>query len=633
MNREQILSILYEMAIVIGGETSLQPLLTKTLQRLMYHTSFPAGMILSGAKGEPPVLQARLETAIGDFDLTRLAGTEIQLPSAIALGDAAIETDPALISRLPCRKDHYTTFLRLPVERYGVIILLAPAVPESGLPVTRVFRPIISNFAKAILLCQRNETYTSELISQRNLAAEANRAKSVFLANMSHELRTPMNAILGFAQLLQKDESLTELQRSRIDTISRSGHHLLTLINDVLEISKIEAGKVTAQPRAFDLQEVFASIEEMVRMRAEKKGLAMRIEVDDRLPHYVRGDDKKLRQVLVNLLGNAVKFTQHGTITLRVTRDDGSAIRFDVIDTGCGVAPEEQAKIFEAFYQTADASRRGEGTGLGLTISREYVELMGGTLEMESAINRGSTFHFSIPLEPVTSVQIEPTPGSRHVVGVAPGQPRLRILIAEDHQDNRLLLRQLLESAGFEVREAENGEQALNLFNSWHPHLIWMDMRMPVMDGYEATRRIKATPDGHNTVILALTASAFEEDRAEVLASGCDGFLRKPLDVDEVFAAMGRYLGIEYVYTDAPPPSRATTDAPLDRAALARIGPSLRAELSRAAIILDPELARAVIARIGSTEPSLMAPLNRLVTDYRFDQLLAVAEDGTPPDA
>jgi PAS domain S-box-containing protein len=471
---------------------------------------------------------------------------------------------------------------------------------------------------------------TLELAKARDSAQAANRAKSVFLANMSHELRTPMNAILGFAQLMQQDAGLSQEHRAQVETIGRSGQHLLTLINDVLEISKIEAGKVTLEPRAMDLGELLETIEQMNRLRAERKGLSLALIIAPEVPHYVRGDDKKLRQVLVNLLSNAIKFTHQGGIEVRVGPEPGTRrIRFEVADTGCGIAPEEQQRIFEAFYQTPDASRRGEGTGLGLTISREYAQLMGGRLEVESTVGKGSLFRFAIPLDAVPQGAVETRNQARRVVAIEPGQPRYRILIAEDRPESRELLRQLLESVGFDVRTAENGEKALHLFQSWHPHFIWMDMRMPVMDGYEATRKIKASPGGHATIVVALTASAFEEDRAEVLATGCDGFLRKPLDVDEIFSAMAEHLGIRYLYAadTAPVTPQAGTDL---HALTAGMDPELRTALARASLLLDVHGAHDAIAQISARAPELAEPLGRMVDEFRFDELVKLCGEEPP---
>jgi len=469
-----------------------------------------------------------------------------------------------------------------------------------------------------------------ELARARDQAQGANRAKSTFLANMSHELRTPMNAILGFAQLLQQDASLSEEQLRHVATIARSGRHLLTLINDVLEISKIEAGKSALDLQSMDLIELIESIEDMVRLRAENKRLALVVTVDPQVPRNVRGDAKKLRQVLINLLGNAIKFTTHGGVSLRVDIEPGprGRIRFEVADTGCGIAAEDREHIFEAFFQTAESSVSGEGTGLGLSISREYTELMGGRLTLESAPGKGSTFRFALPLKPINESELDrPKTGGR-VVGLAPGQPRYRILIVEDRPDNRELLCQLLKSVGFEVRSAENGERALNVFHTWHPHLVWMDMRMPVMDGYEATRRIKASPQGHNTVVLALTASAFEEDRAAVLASGCDGFLRKPLEVDVIFAAMSEHLGVRYQYAEDLHPQPVGIDALLpDAQALASVPAALRKELGHAALLLDSKAAMQAIHLIRAQQPALADALARLVDDYRFDELVRLCNE------
>jgi CheY-like chemotaxis protein len=254
---------------------------------------------------------------------------------------------------------------------------------------------------------------------------------------------------------------------------------------------------------------------------------------------------------------------------------------------------------------------------------------MGGTLEVASELSKGSRFGFAIPLPAVQSIAVEIRKPGRHVIGLSPGQPRYRILVAEDQPDSRMLLQEILESAGFEVRVAETGERALNLFRSWHPHLVWMDMRMPVMDGYEATRRIKSSPAGINTPVLALTASAFEEDRAEVLAVGCDGFLRKPLNVEEMFGAMAEHLGVRYEYADDSE-AGGNTAAALDQDALEAVKPQLCAALRHAALLLDAQQARVAIAGIAEQTPELASALNRLVDEYRFDMLLTLCEEPLP---
>ncbi len=391
-----------------------------------------------------------------------------------------------------------------------------------------------------------------ELLQAKEAAEAASRAKSAFLANMSHELRTPLNAILGFSELLSKDETLSASQRENIETINRSGEHLLGLINDILDLSKIESGHVELRTHTFDLPRMLLGLKEMFEIRARQKGLALEIEFSPDLPQYVRADEGKLRQVLINLLGNAIKFTSSGSVILKVHAQpnlQGYRLHFSVQDTGIGIAPADQASIFEPFIQSKDALLH-QGTGLGLTISRQYVDLMGGKLEVESAPEAGSTFRFDIPV--VSGVVSQVPTAIENMLGIVPGQlaadgKPFRLLIADDAEASRRLLVELLRPVGFDMREATNGEEALAIWDSWQPHLIFMDLRMSRMDGLDATRVIKSTPRGQNTVIVMITASAFEDDHAVALAQGCDDFIRKPVRETEIFSVLHRYLGVEYV--------------------------------------------------------------------------------------
>ncbi len=411
-------------------------------------------------------------------------------------------------------------------------------------------------------------------------SADANRTKSEFLANMSHELRTPLNAILGFTQLMSRDMSLSPTACEYLEIISRSGEHLLNLINDVLEMSKIEAGQIVLNSNSFDLYNLLQNLEEMLQLKAESKGLQLIFECDSSVPRYIQTDEGKLRQVLINLLGNAVKFTSKGQVALRVALGpcgerkqmpgdmkmaaDGAEnglsaplrhppvrLYFEVKDTGPGIAPYELESLFEPFVQSRTGQTH-EGTGLGLPISRKFVQLLGGDITVSSVLNQGTSVRFEIQAHSAQLSHIPPQHLTRKVLALAPGQRYYRILVVEDHPESRQLLVSLLRSLQFEVQEAPNGEVAIAQWQAWQPHLVWMDMRMPLMDGFEATSKIRAVETASamvgQTVIIALTASAFEEDRARVLAVGCNDFVRKPFREDVILMKIAEHLGVQYIY-------------------------------------------------------------------------------------
>ncbi len=483
---------------------------------------------------------------------------------------------------------------------------------------------------------KRSRDKQMELRDQKNLALEqaktaaelANRTKSKFLSNMSHELRTPLNAVLGFSQLMRNDPATTGDQRENLQIINRSGEHLLTLINDVLDMSKIEAGRIILEPEDFDLGDLIRDVVDMMRVRAEQKVLQLILDQSSDFPRYIHADPAKLRQVLINLLGNAVKYTEEGGITLRLKatpEEEAGKVRLicEVEDTGIGIAREDLGHIFEAFEQVGGQAGI-KGTGLGLAIARQYVELMGGELTVKSEPGRGSVFRFEIPVETVTAADIEHLEPSRgRIIGLEPDQPTYRILIAEDQLESRLLLKKLLEPVGFEVREALNGQEAIEVFEEWRPHFIWMDRRMPLMDGLEATRRIKAMEGGKETIIVALTASVFNEQRDEVLEAGCDDFLRKPFREVEIFDAMEKHLSVRYVYAEEQPMTTAEAakmDLPSSEV-LAALPPELLASLSKAVEEIDLKAAEQIIRRIGVDNKALAKSLANLVKDFRFDTL------------
>lgn len=411
---------------------------------------------------------------------------------------------------------------------------------------------------QAELLAQTQQQAV-ELKLAKDVADRASRAKSEFLANMSHELRTPLNAILGFTQLMHRDPSTLPEHQQYLEIISRSGEHLLDLINSVLEMSKIETGRIRLNETSFNLSELLYSLEQLFCLTATTKELLLTVERAANVPQFIKADEGKLRQALTNLLSNSIKFTEKGSVSLQVSAfpSDASSLlslRFDVQDTGSGIASDELNQLFEPFEQTSSGIRASEGSGLGLPISQKLVNLMGGNITVNSRSGLGSLFRFEIPVHLVSMPQAQPAQCSPpKVIGLAPNQPPYRLLVVEDSATNRLLLVTLLSRLGFEVMEAENGQVGLDLWAHWEPHLIWMDMQMPVMDGYEATKRIKATPRGQKTVIIALTASAFEEQRQFVLTSGCDDFVRKPFQRDELLTKLRQYLGVQYRYQEPDP--------------------------------------------------------------------------------
>jgi PAS domain S-box-containing protein len=484
----------------------------------------------------------------------------------------------------------------------------------------------------------------TDLQETRRQAEAANQAKSAFLASMSHELRTPLNAILGFTQLMDRDPNLTPDQVDYLGIINRSGSHLLSLINDVLEMSKIEAGKMTLRERRYDLYRQLDGLEEVFGLRAREKGLDLTISRADEVPQYIAADEAKLGQVLSNLLGNAVKFTREGGIVLRVGLSaqaqapggERCTLRFEVEDTGPGIAPHELPAIFEAFVQSETGRSLQEGTGLGLTISREFVRLMGGDLEAVSEVGQGSCFYFAVQVGLAVPDDSEPPSigDRRRAIALeaaerAEGGP-YRMLVVDERPAARLLLVKLLEPLGFDIREAENGQEAIEVWERWAPHLIWMDMRMPVMDGYEATRRIKARPQGQSTVIVAVTASAFEEDRERILAIGCNDVLRKPYREEEVLEILARHLDLRFVYDESvmEPPAGALDEATPDSADEALIGRFAQLpsewldDLRQATILGDLNMIRELVTLIGGHDAELGSALSAFAHQFEHDTIL-----------
>jgi len=529
--------------------------------------------------------------------------------------------------------------LLLPLLAHGEVI--GSIGIDSELP-DRAFTDDEIQLAETIAAQIANAIANARLLTKQQeaqqAAEDANKAKSIFLANMSHELRTPMNAILGFAQLMRLDPDITPIQEERLQTIGRSGEHLLELINDVLEMSKIEAGQMDLSENSFDLHRLLDEVVSLLTMKAQEKDLSLGMRYPADLPQFIRTDEPKLRQVLINLISNAIKFTEQGSIHITAQHSVGKKIisprttdtgfleyqqyifTFTITDSGRGIDEDELTTIFDPFIQAKNKHGQ-QGTGLGLPISRHFVQMMGGDMRAENKIGDGATFTFDIQASSVAASDVVISKRARHVVGLVDGQKTFRILLVEDSKTNRWLLVQILEPIGFEVREAENGRVAINHAMRWQPDLILMDMRMPVMDGLDATREIKAKQP--NIPIIALTADAFEHNRTDALTAGCDDFMTKPVNIQVLFQLLKKYAGVQFIYADEKDNTSKTpvVGDPLSVDDLTAVSPILRQKLHTAIILADRRQAGVIIDEIRKENGRLADRLDVLLKAFQFDQL------------
>ena len=467
-----------------------------------------------------------------------------------------------------------------------------------------------------------------QLTLAKEQADVANQAKSVFLANMSHELRTPLNSILGYAQILEHDEDAHPQYRQYGAIIERSGQHLLTMINDILDLAKVEAGRLKIHPIRMSLPALLDEVEMMLSIKTTQKGLRFQVIQETDLPEYVEADEHRLRQILLNLLGNAIKFTERGSVTLRVTTTPIEtrghvSLRFDIEDTGVGIAQEDIEKLFTPFQQVGSISHQTQGTGLGLAISRHLAALMNGTLTVTSSVGVGSVFRFEVPL-PIVVPADAPRAESRIIVGIKNAAPT--ILVVDDLADNRQVLAALLASYGCRVLHASTGEEALRQAFSEHPSAIITDLRMPGMDGIEVIRRLRESQECRQIPIIASSASVYDEDRQQSLEAGAQAFLPKPIDADALSELLAELHVVEWLYKEDAAEAEPPNDLPSERAAV--IPKELIDRLQEASIIADMQEIDSAICAIRTIAPNMAEKLTKLAYDFEYEKMMYLLKNG-----